>query len=57
MNTTISPENYEIFFDRELSWINFNLRVLEEARNENNPVFISLTMVRFISASEWFASV
>jgi hypothetical protein len=37
MNTTISPDNYEIFFDRELSWIDFNLRVLDEAIKKEDP--------------------
>lgn len=31
-------KSHEMFFNRELSWIQFNLRVLEEAQDEKNPL-------------------
>ncbi len=41
--------NPNIFFDRELSWVDFNFRVLAEAQDNNNPL---LERLKFLCITE-----
>ena len=48
-SSSINRNNPSLFFNRELSWIQFNYRVLEEAGRKDNPL---LERLKFIAIAE-----
>ncbi len=51
MEDTRKEYGYEYFFNRELSWIEFNKRVLAEAKDKNNPLFERLKFLSITSSN------
>ena len=46
LSPKIDLDNPELYINRELSWLDFNLRVLEEAQDPRNPL---LERVKFLA--------
>ncbi|MFM8579863.1 MAG: hypothetical protein ACKOCN_13830, partial [Planctomycetaceae bacterium] len=54
MTTSVDQKNPfgpECFVNRELSWLEFNLRVLEEADNAENPLMERLKFLAIFSSN------
>lgn len=51
MNKTCTYDNYENFFNRELSWLEFNQRVLNEAKDNTNPLLERLKFLAIASSN------
>ena len=45
MNAHIEPLQTTEYFAKELSWLSFNERVLQEAKDKNNPIIERLSLI------------
>jgi polyphosphate kinase len=50
-NKKIDLDNPELYENRELSWLEFNQRVLDEAENNENPLFERLKFLSIVSSN------
>ena len=51
---TVSPaalRNAKYYLNREITWLNFNFRVLDEARNPSNPLLERLKFIAIVSSN------
>jgi polyphosphate kinase len=48
---TIDLDAAELYLNRELTWLEFNRRVLHEAQDENNPLLERLKFVGIVSSN------
>ena len=49
--SSVDLHNPELYFNRELSWLQFNERVLEEAEDESNPLLERLKFLAIFSTN------
>ena len=47
----INLDDYSLYLDRELSWLEFNHRVLEEAQDKSNPALERLKFASIFSSN------
>ena len=51
MNAHIEPLQTTEYFAKELSWLSFNERVLQEAKDKNNPIIERMRFLGIFSNS------
>ena len=51
MAEAINFLNPEYYYNRELSWLKFDYRILSEARDKNNPLFERLKFLSITASN------